>query len=328
MYGTSPREFHADETSTGARHLVLRGERRIVVAAKTAAGDDFEWVHRLSAACPPTPRGEIKAPELIALAGRSPEANKVIQSATEHYSIFVIDLFHRYRGVIRMFATAAGVDADQGTNTLHRLLGSDAHELAQRLLMRIKEALVDFSLIGHVERMARSVCPGGLVDGKLFDREALLRMSSQEFIEAVARMQILLSEVLDPDVHERALADMWWKQRLYCSPGEMDTRVLSVVVGDSHVYDNGRVGAFQHVKDAQSRLAEVIQKSIWSPERVQIGGVSMDDSTRVAGIRAADVATRIAAEMIETDYRDTYDAVRRLRARFRQVFLNGSLGDF
>lgn len=320
------RHFHADEASTGQREVLLRGDRRMMVAAKTCPGDDFEWTRRLIRACPPNARGEVKSPELLALARTSAEARRIIYSATEHYSLFVVDLFHRYDGAIRVLAAAAGMDKDIAAHKFRNIIGSEMRELAERVLLHIKEALVDLSVIGRVERMARSICPGGLLDGSLFDRDALMKMSSQEYIEAVTRMQILLAEVLDPELHERALARPWWDHR-FMAEGEMDARVLSVVVADAHTYDEGRQGAFAQVKEAQSRLVESIERSIWRPERVVVGAATMDDSAKVAGITAADLATAIACDIVEHNFKGTDDAVRRLRQRFKRVLLNGALRD-
>lgn len=319
------RHFHADETTTGGRHVLLRGDRRIMVAAKTAPDDNLDWLLRLLPRCTKNRHGEVKSPELLELAARSKEAKRTMLSAIEHYSIFVVDLFHSYDSAVRKLAAVAAMDDNAAARAVRNILGADGRELAERMLRHIKESLIDLSVIGHVEEMAREVS-GSVPDGSLFDRDALMKMDTREYLEAVTRMQILLAEVTDPATHERALARPWWNHS-FIAEGEINARVLAVVVADNHTYDKGRDGAFEQVKQAQARLVESIETSIWRPERVVAGAAKMEDSAKVLGITAADLASAVACDLVEVDYTSTDEAVRRLRARFKRVFLNGTLHD-
>lgn len=314
--------FHADETTTGELAPALRHEARLVVAAKTDPSDDFRWLLDIEARCKRNKTGEVKAPQVLERMAESPKDTSIVENHIAASSIIVFDLLHEYRELLHDLACMAGLDPhapDSMRVLLRQRLPAD---FAEKLLQHMRGAAVENSAVAHVEHLLGEIgVPVG--EEKLFDREYLAKLNDQQFREAAVRLTVLLAEILDPDVIADALATPWWAPRRFLGDGEYATLVLTRAIGDGHVFDAGGDLPFAEIEKAQGKILAAIESSMWAPENLKPGALEMEDSQRVLGIRAADLAARIATRIIEQHLGDSESASRALTKRFRRVMFNG-----
>ena len=316
---------YSDETVTGAERTELRNMSRITIAAKCASVDSFEWLERFRR---DFLRGalEVKSTAALAVAATNDRARRFLLDHIAEATIAIIDVAEHTRNLFRGILAKIGFNSDAVHSTVKFLrTGQFPEEVGRDILLFARQQDLQRTAVGRIEDLleiaaSKSGLPRSPAD-KLFKSEVLTGLKNQEFEELVARFSIALGDAIDPTVQANTIAQLLGDCR-YLHEGHIATAVLEQAVQPERIFDVGSMNAFKALQDANDIVVHAIDSFGLSTDAISPGLIRQDDSRKLLGLQAADLACGYARHVFETDYSGTTEAASAVRRVFSRVLLN------
>jgi hypothetical protein len=315
----------SDEARTGSSPA-FRGLRRATIAASAPAHADFEWIPKFRRDYLPNIR-EPKSHLVLEVMRADSEAKRLVLRNIAPYSIVIVD-FSFYTSVligdvIRRVAPHMPPEIDE-VDAL-RLLNIPK-DLARLLLQAARARAIESSPIARVDSLLRQAChdadvPFGPEDS-LFFQPALLEMDERHFTELVARLGVTLGDAIDPKTQAEAVISAIGSTRHF-DKGFVAGISLRMSAGVDRVFDEGTKEVFERLQEAHdmvvTRLQELEHDNFMSTLRP--GTLRQEDSQRLLGIQAADIAAGAAIEMYQQE-ETAREGAAMVRQHFARVLFN------
>ena len=322
---TPRKTLFADETTTGKDHEQLRGLRRITVAAKCASGESFEWLRRFNHDYLTNVK-EIKSSLVLAVIGGNRSArNDLIQSISTA-TIAIIDLSEHTRWLFRELQAATGVKSDgvkRGVAFLRS--GTFPKELVEGILRWGRRDAIHKTAVGRIEHLvsvAAEKCNIPLGKSvELFDRAALDELSEQEFSEFAGRFALALADAFHPETQAKVITDRLADMR-FCHAGHVALSFLEAAVEPDQVFDMGSSNAFALLERAHTKVIDAVSTMRIAAGQFSPGKLAQEDSEKLLGLQAADIAAGLARQTLERDFATTVEGARAVKSIFSRVLLN------
>jgi hypothetical protein len=329
--GRNRLEFFADETRTGETRTDLRGLGRVTIACKCFADDGFEWLdqfHKDYLA----DHAELKSSLVLALMDSSRRARGVVLDRIASATVVVIDLAEHIRAQIAGLGEALGVPGNCSASTLNALRGMGIPEdLIQPLFRSSRRFAIIESAVPKIELLLDEVAA---VRGRssstsdLFPNEDIEGLSADQFQQLLARFSLALGDALDPRIQAEALAQNLVNTRfMHNGPvsiinGYYDPALfLQTAVEPNRTFDRGSDPAFRMLEEANNIVVDTIRSVQIEAGQFSPGRLAQEDSAKVRGIQAADIAAGYARQLFEREDADTRASTMAIRRVFSRVML-------
>lgn len=317
--------IYADETHTGGRDRKLRGLRSVTIGAHCASEDDFEWLERFHRDYfPRTP--ELKSAIVLTEMGRNERANQSILNGIAEAHIVIVDFAEHTQDLLFAVYKATESEAEAFTSAIAFLkTGRLPEDVAHKVLRFARLRALTYSAVGRVEDLLRQAAsasgvPAGRGD-KLFDTNALFELSDSEFKELVTRFSVALGESLRPDRQADRIIKTMADYRM-AHEGHIAMVCLEAGTESSLVFDQGSSNAFSMLKEADDKIHQAIESWRYRDAEIRSGRLTQEDSRRLRGLQAADIAAGLAAQVFENANADTLIAAKAVQEIFHNVLLN------
>jgi hypothetical protein len=161
-------------------------------------------------------------------------------------------------------------------------------------------------------------------DPELLDRNVLLEMNEQQFKELIVRFSSALADATDPAKQADLLNKCIEQWRFFAPGGYFKCLLLGEDVEWERYFDEGARPAFRQLELAHEKVLEFVKEADrrFFSNVIRPGRVIQEDSRRVLGIQAADIAAGIAAGLYEQSPGDRRSGARRVRGAFNRVLHN------
>lgn len=326
MSATQRPRTYADETASGETREELRGLSRITIAARCSDLDEFEWLARLGTDF--VGRGiEPKSSVVLPLMEQNPRVYEIVVSNLSQSTIAIVDISENTRELISSILALSDVKSD-GINSALRFLKSGAlpEEIARQVILFSRRDALSNSVVGRIEslvQMAAANC--GMAKGvgtHLIDEKALAGIHEQEFMELVGRFALALGDALHPSNQAAVIIEKLQDVK-YLHAGHIAVAQLEAAQGFEGVYDIGSMNAFNMLQQADDKILSIISStSLSNATSLAPGRLSQEDSRRVLGLQAADIAAGLARRTFEQSYPGTREGASAVRKIFSRVMLN------
>lgn len=316
---TRPQDsLFSDETTTGAERQELRGLSRKTIAAVCTCPDGFDWLAKFRS----EHLAEFQEPKsdlVIALVDRNSAARDSLLKHLSQSRIIIVDLAHHTERLIRDLAEATGYKADSGDLTLEFLRG---HGIPKEMVLQmIREMVLDGSVVGRIESLLSLVRrhTSAAIPSELIRRDSLKGLTQREFDQLVVRVAGALGTALHPKTQAEAIA----KNLLpYAHAGHVAMTCLESAVEFDKIFDEGYARAFESVTGAHDLVSEIVLATQAQGSGFSPGRLAQEDSAKILGLQAADIAAGYARHVFELNYPDTHGAAFAVRKVFDGVLLN------
>jgi hypothetical protein len=243
-------------------------------------------------------------------------------------TIIIIDFGEHYRTVLTDVFEQFGHAPPTRAEAIDFVLKAKQHrELARDILQLARESALYATAVPKIESLLREVIHRSSIplgsDGTLIDRQALRELSDQSFHELVVRFSVAFADALAPDNQAAAISRVLKEQGLL-APGTVQVVTLGSAVLGELVFDMGDAQAFKLVREAHDKVVEHVTQARESflLQSMRASTVAQDDSNKVLGIQAADIAARIAAVRYERHGNDRHAGAMSVKQLFDRVLLN------
>lgn len=315
----------ADETTSGESCESLRGLRRITIAAKCSSEESFEWLRRFNhdylGDAP-----EIKSDLALAVIERNRAARDYLLANICNATIAVIDLAEHTRSFFRELQTVTGGRAN-GIRTGTAFLNSGIlpKQLAQEVLRYARRDALHRTAVVRIESLLSIAAHDSHIPlgsgPELFDREAIDDLSEREFAELAGRFALALGDAVNPETQADVITQKLAGMR-FCNAGHVALAYLEAAVEPDAVFDLGSSNAFDLLAQAHQKIIDAITAMRMEAGQFSPGSLRQDDSQKVLGLQAADIAAGVARRRLEQDFESTLEAARGLKRIFSRVMLN------
>lgn len=314
----------ADETHTGAENPVLRGTRKVIVAARCWPGlDDFDWINRFRRDyCADVDGGELKSSVAIAISEHNERAREFLVRHVCESQVYVIDLFADYYQLLSCLSTLAPdpfnmVKSIAATNKI-------PESIIRELLSGERARAVFGSIVPQIEWLlteAKASYPDPQNDPlRLFTEDELGKLNDQQLRELITRFTVLFAEAMNPQVRAQAIMATLATQsdRQYIA-----LQVLEHTVSHDVIFDVSASGVMPLLQKADGMIQQCMTSISTSALTGGQRSVREEDSRAVLGVQAADIAAGYARSVFERVFDgDTQKAAKKLREEFGRVLFN------
>lgn len=308
----------------------LRGLRRVTIAARMD-DDDYDWLARFYAEYLPD-RGEAepKSERMLRVIDANARAHDQLLANVSRATIIIIDLAEFVREYVQDIAERAGVDLrpfpDPIDALTHRESSPILREVATAILSRAREDAIDLTMLGRIERVAmdaaRTFLP--MQRSGVLDRRVLREMGDAQFRALAARFAAVMGDALRPESIERIVEERLREGRYVPPYKYIAMESVAVQLERDHFFDEGAHEAFTELEKSRRRLEMLLRAGALQEYRqpTRSGTVTEDDSRRLLGLQAADIAAAIARRIFESTGGDTRGRARAVKRVFDHVLLN------
>lgn len=324
MTGTDP--YYIDESTTGRRFDTFRGPAKATIAARWPPGADLDW---LAESCRLARRQagdvpELKSGHILDAAALDASLRRAIDAAVGRAEIVIVDFYWQIQSTLGTICEVFGIDSRLAGNPAAVLSsGKVPADLAWRFLERAQWDAVELGALGTVEYLLREAVGVAGLSGNatIVDREELAGMGTAERREAASRIATALGASFHPDTIADAAAAEHERWRPL---GAISIRALHSATVSDLTYDHGRPRAFETAEKAHDRVVEQLRRTAegYLHLTTRPGRMIQDDSARLLGLKAADLAAAIAAEIYEQYPHDRRAGAAAIVDRFDRVLLN------
>lgn len=255
----------------------------------------------------------------------SRQARDFVLTRISSASIVVIDISeHLRRQMVELEAmTGHGSNGSDSTLAFLRSGKLPKHLITNLLILGKRQAIMN-SCVPEIEALlnvanGRMGQPGEAAE--LLDPARLNDLTASELAEFIARFSLAIGDALDPCIQAEAIAKNLADMR-YAHIGHVAVEYLEAAVGPNRHFDTGSGRAFDLLSEANDIVVSTIRAAQGSSAQFRPGKLTQEDSMKVLGIQAADIAAGYAREVFESEYGDTTTAAKALRRVFSRVMLN------
>ena len=322
--GMDRDQHFVDETRTGKIVPDLRGIGFVVIVARFPGNADLDWLQQLSHDL--RIQGELKSEVVLKICRVQGQQWDRLLEKLSVATIAIVDIAEHIRGLFGELAKIFGDDVTAQA-TAHSFLrsGKISQEYITHILRFLRKRAIHDSAAESIAGIVRSaVRKSGLaahLDDVLPDHRILLEMPEREFREFAARFAIAFGDALDP-VLQAEVIEKEIKGRRFFNEGMISLRIIERAIEPDFLFDEGSEKAFRRLKEAHQKICDIVERAMLSEQRIGPGSVSQEDSKKVQGIQAADIAAGLAREIFENNYPGVQDASRAVRSTFARVLLN------
>ncbi len=319
------RDKHfADETRTGKIVRDLRGIGSIVIVARFPGNADLDWLQQLLHDL--RIQGELKSEVVLETCRAQRRRWDWLLEKLSVETIAIVDVAEHIRELIEKLAKLFGDDVTvQATARSFLRSGKIPQEYITRMLRFLRERAIHDSAAESIAGIVReAVRKSGLtahLDDVLLDRRILIEMTEREFAEFAARFAIAFGDALDPVLQAEVIEEEMKGMRFF-NEGMISLRIIERAIEPDFLFDEGSKKAFRRLEEAHKKMCDLVERAMLSEQRIGPGSVSQEDSKKVRGLQAADIAAGLAREIFERNYPDVQDASRAVRSTFSRVLLN------
>lgn len=317
--------IYADETHTGGRAPALRGLGAVTIAAHCSSDDGFEWLERLHHDFfPRTP--ELKSALVLAEMDASERMRELVLKRIEGAHIVIIDFAEHTKDLFFAIFRAVGTETETLKSvTAFLRTGRLPEDVANKVLRFARLQTLTCSAVGRVEQLLRQAAavsgvPFGAGD-KLFDTDALFKLSESEFKELVARFSIALGESLRPEKQADRIIETLAGHRM-AHEGHIAMACLEAASESEAIFDQGSDNAFAMLRDADEKIQQALEHWLCRDGVVRATRLIQEDSRNLRGLQAADIAAGFASQIFEQADTDTLGGAKAVREVFPNVLLN------
>jgi len=294
--------------------------------------EDYDWLRRFYAEYLPDlgQWEEPKSDRVLRVIDTNNFARDQLFQNLAHATIIIIDLAEFVRQIVREIASAVDLDLrlfpDPVDAVLHLETTPVLQSLARAILSLARAEAIEGTMLGRIEAIvmdaARDFLP--IRQPRLFDREALAELGDQAFRVLAARFAATLGDALRPEQLERIVEEHLRASRYLPADRYIAIESVELQLERDHTFDEGAQQALTELEAGRQRLATLLNEGPWREFQrpVRAGAVTEDDSRRLLGLQAADVAAAVARRIFEDLNGDTQARARAIRAVFDRVLLN------
>ncbi len=315
---------YGDETTTGALRSAYRGLRRVTISARIDDPEGFEWLRRFQESYLPR-NVEPKSTIVIEIINRVPRAKHELYTAISRATVVVLDFVKFLEEIVEVFADASHIDIRDMGDPLDiiakRLIPKEAAEAALRYA---RQAALDETVVARIEWLLLDAAEraGIPIQSGIIDRNALREMGDTEFRELIGRFSVSVGEALHPDGLKRVIEHRLAEGR-YLDPGRVATESIALSLERDYVFDQGRRRAMEELEASRAAIENILNAIAFAElGQGSRGAVSEEDSTRIRGLQAADIAAGVARDEFEHASGDSAERAQALRRIFDRVLLN------
>ncbi len=322
--GMDRDQHFADETRTGKIVRDLRGIGSVVIVARFPGNADLDWLQQLSQDL--RIQGELKSEVVLDTCRAQWRQWDWLLEKLSVTTIAIVDVAEHIRGLFEELAKTFGDDVTAQA-TAHSFLRSRKipQEYITRILCFLRKRAIHDSAVESIAGIVRAaVRKSGLaahLDDVLPDHRILLEMPEREFREFAARFAIAFGDALYPVLQAEVIEKEMMGRRFF-NEGMISLRIIERAIAPNFLFDEGSEKAFRRLKEAHQNICDIVKRAMLSVQRIGPGSVSQEDSKKVRGLQAADIAAGLAREIFESNYPDVQDASGAVRSTFARVLLN------
>jgi hypothetical protein len=321
-----------DETGTGKRALQYRSSRRVTIAARIEADADLSWLEKLKRDFFPDGPAEIKSEAVIQKVGEDHAARDLVRANVAGATIAIVDLSDLLREIIKAWAEVFRIDISHVADPIDALAdGSFPQAVAKKMLESARESSLDVTALGRIAEMVADAAEEAGVPlaekagHMIIPREAIRAMHFGDIQQLAGRFSLALADALDPDLMEEFVrARLEHTRFLGAGPTHIAIEHVDIVLTQDHVFDKGSQRVLDRLNEGRQRLADLLEALRISElaRPASPGRVTEEDSRRIRGLQAADIAAGIAREIFEGAAGDTRARAVEVKKAFRRVLLN------
>jgi len=304
----------------------MRGLGRVTIAARVEDPAGFHWVAQLRRDRFPE-LAELKSNVVVAVMDQQPRFRDEILRRLQDATIAIIDITTHCREMVESLLRKFDISLPPGTDALDLARSHPAtRDVASKILQHARYHAVELTAVPQVERLLRLAMEDADVpmgsSPVLFDRVALARLDHREFDTLLARFALAFGDVLRPERQVPAILKAVEDAR-YLVAARVAYLTLTEAMQPHRVYDYGPEVPFDLLRRAHATVNAHLQASMFATWMESgPGSIGQDDSSKVLGLQAADIAAGYACTLFERADSGTRAGASAVRCVFRRVLLN------